>query len=124
MALTDKAMTIVVFVIFLNAVPGLLVSSGVAEDMGVDISIGGDTQVQEANQAADSIEPSGGFGQTLFTLYTSLGGTLQAILGLVIGGELLFLSLGVPEWLVAFVFAPKYIVVGATLIYVLAGRRL
>jgi len=124
MALKDKAMSIVIFAIFLNAVPGLMLASGVAADMGVDPSVGGDAQVQEANQEASNIEPSGGFGETLFTLYTSLGTTLQGVLGVLIGAELMFISLGVPDWLVAFIFAPKFIIFGAALIYVLAGRRL
>jgi len=100
-----------------------MVASGVSEDIGVDVSVGGNDDVAEANEAASNISPSGGFGDTLFTLYTSLGGTMQAILGLLIGGELMFLSLGIPDWLVVFIFTPKYIIIGAALIYVLAGRR-
>lgn len=124
MALKDKAMSIVVFAIFLNAVPNLMLAAGVADDMGIDPSISGDNRVESANQAANSIEPTGGFGDTLFTLYTSLGGTLQTIMEVLFGAELMFISLGIPDWIVGFLFAPKFIIFGGALIYVLAGRRL
>lgn len=126
-------MAIVVFLIFLNAVPGLMLGMGIAEDMGYDPSMGGDDNVKEANEAIagddddpneNGINPSGGFGGTLFTLYTSLGGTFQTIMGLLIGGELMLITVGVPDEIVFFLFAPKYILVGAGIIYVLAGRRL
>lgn len=133
MALTDKAMTIVVFTLFLNAVPGLLMGMGVADDMGIDPNVGGGENVTEANDAIrgdpnddteNGIQPSGGFGETLFQLYTSVGGTLQTVLALLIGGEVMLINAGVPEHLVFFFFAPKWIILGAALIYVLIGRRL
>jgi len=125
-------MTVIIFTIFLNAVPGLLVGSGVAEDMGINPSIGGDDKIQAADEKVtgdpndpdqSGIEPTGGFGETLFTLYTSLGGVVQTILGILIGAEIMLISLGLPDWLVLFFFAPKFMLIGAALIYVLAGRR-
>lgn len=124
MALKDKAMLIVVFMIFLNAVPGLMIASGVAEDMGIDPSVAGGHNIADANQEMKDVRVSGGLAQTLFTLYTSVTGPLRVVMGVLIGGELMFMSLGVPEWLITFLFAPKWIIFGGTLIYVLAGRRL
>lgn len=124
MALKDKAIAITVFMVFLNAVPGVLVASGVAADMGVTPAISGGEQIAQANEAMQGVQVSGGFASTLFALYTSVTGPVKVLLGLLVGGEVMFLSLGIPSWLVAFVFAPKYIIFGGALIYVLAGRLL
>lgn len=124
MAVNDKAITILAFMFFLNAVPGLMVASGISADMGVTPAVSGGDNIEDANAAAKSFQPSGGFGSTLFSLYTSAGGFVQTILGVLIGGELMFISLGVPKWLVVFMFAPKYLIVFGTLIYVVVGRRL
>lgn len=124
MALKDKAITIVVFMIFLNAAPGVMMASGVAEDMGIDPSVSGGDNINAANDDMEDVRVSGGLAQTLFTLYTSVTGPVGTLLGVLIGAELMFMSLGVPEWLVTFLFAPKWIIFGGTLIYVLAGRRL
>lgn len=124
MALKDKAITIVVFMIFLNAVPGVLMASGVAQDMGIDPAISGGENIQNANQAMKGVQVSGGFASTLFALYTSVTGPIKTLLSVLMGGEIMFLTLGVPSWLVTFLFAPKYIIFGGALIYVLAGRML
>lgn len=131
MATKDKAWAIVIFMIFLNAVPGVMVASGLAADMGINPSVSGGDSIGETNdefqkeyEDDDAFGVSGGFGQTLFALYTSVTGPVQTALGLLIGGELMFLSLGVPGWLVTFMFAPKYFIFGGTVIYVLAGRVL
>jgi len=124
MALKNKAISLVVFMFFLNAVPGLMVASGISADMGVTPSVSGGNNIDDANEAAQSFEPSGGFGSTLFSLYTSAGGFGQTILGVLIGGELMFMSLGVPGWLIGFMFAPKYLLVFGGLIYIVVGRRM
>lgn len=124
MALKDKAIFIVVFMFFLHAVPGLLLASGVAADMGIDPAISGGEGIDQANNELRDIEPSGGFAATLFTLYTSVTGPVKTLLDVLLGAEMMFIGLGVPSWLIAFVFAPKFIILGGGVIYVLAGRRL
>jgi len=123
MGLKDKAIAIVVFLVFLNAVTNLVFASGMAADQGINPSISGGQNVDNANQAMSEITVSGGFAYTLFALYTSVTGPIRTVMGLLFGGEIMFISLGVPGWLVAFLFAPKYFVFGGTIIYALAGRR-
>lgn len=124
MALKDKAVLIVVFLVFLHAVPSLLFASGVAADWGIDPSVSGGNKIDDAQGAAEDVEVSGGFAQTLFALYTSVTGPVQTIMGIVFGAELMLISLGTPGWMVAFVFAPKWFIVFGTIIYTLAGRLL
>jgi len=122
MALKDKAVLVIVFLVFLNGVPALLFASGVAADMGVDPAVSGGGNIDDANSAAQQVEVSGGFGQTLFALYTSLAGPFQTILGVLFGAELMLISLGVPGWIVSFVFLPKFLIGFGAIAYVLAGR--
>jgi len=124
MAVKDKAIAFTVFLMFLQAVPGLMVASGIAADMGVDPSISGGENINDANQQLSDIKPEGGFGSTLFSLYTSLSGPFKTLMEVAFGAELMFISLGMPGWLVNFMMVPKAVVVGGGMIYMLAGRRL
>ncbi|MGK7297342.1 MAG: hypothetical protein ACNS61_16215 [Candidatus Wenzhouxiangella sp. M2_3B_020] len=124
MALKDKAVLIIVFLVFLQAVPSVLFASGVAADMGIDPQVSGSGNVDDARDAASNVEVSGGFAQTLFALYASVTGPVKTILGILFGAELMFISLGVPSWMVAFVFAPKFLVGFGAIVYTLAGRLL
>lgn len=122
--LKSMAITLAILLMFMNAAPNLMVASGVSEDWGVTPAVGGDERVEQANSAMANIEPSGGFASTLFQLYTSVTGPVRAVMGLIIGGPIILASIGIPSWLIGFVFVPQYLIVGGTIIYVLAGRRL
>lgn len=124
MALKDVAVQAVIFLIFINAVPNLLIASGVAEDAGFDPSISGGDNVRDAQQEMRTIEPSGGFAGTLFQLYTSVTGPIKVFMEILVGGPLMLASIGVPVYILDFIFAPQYFVIGGTIIYALAGRIL
>lgn len=123
-ALKDIAINVAVFLMFINGAAGVLTASGTAADLGVTPAVGGDTEVQQANDAMSSIEAGGGFGQTLYGLYNSVTGPTKAAVGLVFGGPIILASIGIPSWLLNFVFLPQYFVVGGTIIYVLTQRAL
>lgn len=131
--LKTVAINTTILLMFLNAGPALLVDSGTAEDLGISPSVSGDKSVNEANDALtgdpddsneNGIEASGGFGDTLFGLYNSVTGPVRSVLGLVTAGPAMLSSAGVPGWIVGFIFIPQYLIVGGTVIYVLAGRLL
>lgn len=116
-------MTIILF--FLNAGPAALQASGVAQDMGIDPSVSGDDAIGEANEAMQNeTAAQGGFGGTLFGLFTAVTQPVTTVMDVITAGPNMLISAGVPTWLVAFVFAPQYLIVGGTVIYVLAGRLL
>lgn len=123
-ALKTAAVNVAILLMFVNASAGVVVASGTAADLGVTPSVGGDNAVQDANDAAKNIEISGGFASTLYVLYTSVTGPVRMIVGLVFGGPIMLASIGVPGWLLDFIFAPQYIVVGGAIIYTLTQRRL
>ncbi len=113
-----------IFLLFLNAGPAALVASGVAADWGIDPAVSGGGSIDQANEDMRNIEASGGFGDTLFGLYTTVTGPVRTLLSVVTAGPTMLASAGVPGWLVGFMFAPQYLIVGGTIIYVLAGRAL
>lgn len=122
--LKSIAINFAIIFMLLSAVPNLVVASGLAEDWGVDPALSGSGDVSEANDALADVQPTGGFASTLFQLYSSVTGPVRVVMDLLIGGEMLFISMGIPNWVTTFVFLPKYLIAGGTIIYVLAGRRL
>jgi len=118
------AINVTVLLMFLNGAPNLLIASGVAEDLGIDPSVQGGEDIAAANDAMSNIQASGGLGQTLFQLYTSVTGPVQSVLGILFGGWIMLSSIGIPSWLTTFLFVPQYLIMGGTTIYVLAGRVL
>lgn len=122
--LKTVALNVAILLMFLNAGPNLLLASGVAADMGFDPSVSGGDAIDDANENVRNVEASGGFGDTLFGLYTTVTGPVRAVMSIVTGGPIMLISAGVPGWLVDFIFVPQYLIVGGTIIYVLAGRLL
>jgi len=118
------AINVTIILMLLNATPALLVNSGVAEDFGVDPAVGGDQRIDYANQNMSDVEPSGGIGDTLFQLFSSVTEPVKAVVDVLFAGPKMFNNLGVPEYITTFIFAPLYLITGGTIIYVLAGRRL
>lgn len=114
---------LVVFLFFLNAAAGLLVASGWAGDAGIQPQPGGDTAIEQANSSAAAVQASGGLGQTLYGLFISVSGTFRSIIGAVTAGPVMLANLGVPGWLVGFVFAPMYLFIGIDMMFMLTGRR-
>lgn len=122
--LKSVAINVTVLLMFLNGAPGVMVASGTAADLGIVPDVSGDGAIDDANENIRNVEASGGFGDTLFGLYTTVTGPVRAVLGIVAGGPIMLVSAGVPGFIVDFIFLPQYLVVGGTIIYVLAGRLL
>lgn len=122
--LKDVAMNVVILMLFINGTPNLLLASGVAADLGIDPAVSGDQAIDDANNAAQNIKVDGGFASTLFTLYTSVTGPVRTMMAVFFGAPIMLASIGIPSWVLTFLFLPQYIVVGSTIIYMLAQRAL
>ncbi len=116
------SMEIVLALICLNAAAGLLTASGVAAALDMQPNVGGNEAIDNANQAADNVQAGGGLGDTLFALYGSVTGTLKTIFEVLFYGPIMLTNLGLPSWVVTFLFAPATVVAGADIIYSLTGR--
>lgn len=113
---------VVIFLLFLNAGAVAIGQAGVAADMGISPVVGGDDAINQANQSASDISAGGGFAGTLFGLFTSAAGTMIDVFAVAFAGPTMLSNLGVPGWMVGFVFTPLYLLVGIDVIYVLTGR--
>lgn len=116
------SMKVTVFLVLLNASAGVVTGMGVAGDMGVDPNVGGGAEVEQANQTAGEVQSGDGFGDTLFSVFASVGGLFGTIFGLVFAGPAMLQNLGIPTPIVTFLFAPMYLIVAADIAYILSGR--
>jgi hypothetical protein len=119
-----KTTNIVLALILLNAAASVGVASGVFADWGIQPDVGGDQLVNETNREAENLSPAGGGGLDLLKLFTQSAQSLRKWAALMLfGGPLMLSNMGIPGWLVGFVFAPAYLIVGADVYYALTGRR-
>lgn len=114
---------ILVFLVILSAAANVLIASGVAADWGIEPNPGGDEELKEAKDTASDFKPSGGFGDTLFGLFTSVTDTFSNVIGVATAGPAMIANLGVPGWLTTFVFSSLTLLVAFDLVYLLTGRR-
>lgn len=120
-----KSISIVIFLLLMNATSGFLVASGVAEDLNINAQTGAGEQVEYVNDAAQDPNPGGGAGATLFGLFVSAATIVKDITVMAtIGGPLMLKNAGMPSWLVGFIFTPIYLIVGVDTLYVYTGRSL
>lgn len=120
-----KSTQIVMFLVMMNATAGFLTASGVAADLGISPQPGASVQVGEINDAAQQPNPGGGAGGTLFGLFVSVATIAKDIFVLAtVGGPLMLSNLGIPGFIVGFIFAPIYLIVGADLLYIYSGRSI
>jgi len=115
---------VLIFLVFLNGASGVFVQSGAAQDMGIQPNAGGDEAVKSANSTSQDLQTSGGFGQTLFALFISVGKWFGQLIGAIFAAPRMFANLGLPSYLTAFVFGPLYIISAIDIAYILTGRRL
>jgi len=109
--------------ICLNAALVFLSAAGAAEAWGVDMNGGGisDT-VEQVNSAAEEIgsgpvglvESVAGMGIAAVTLIVDL-------VEMAFAGPRLLDNMGVPDFVVAFIFAPLYVVVAIDIVAILRG---
>lgn len=116
------SLKIVMFNVMLSAAATMLNVTGVTAAWGFEPSPGAGQQLQETIEAASSIQPGAGLGGTLFALYATVTGTMETVFAFVASGATMLLNIGLPEWAVAFLFAPQAIIVGRDLIFFLSGR--
>lgn len=115
---------IVIFLVFFNLAASMVMASGLGAAWGVAPNPGGDDEIDAANAEAEQVEPSGGFGETLFMMYNSIADTFNAIVRVVFAGPTMLTNVGIPAWFTTFLFGPMYILVGLDIMYALTGREL
>jgi hypothetical protein len=115
---------IVMFLVFFNGGALMLESTGAADAMGIDPAEGNDQQLEDAKEQARSPNPGSGIGGTLFGLYNSLAGTLEAILNTIMPGAEMLKANGFPDPIVNYLFGATPFIIGLDIIGYFRGWSL
>jgi hypothetical protein len=116
---------ILMFLIFMNATVGLLGAAGFYEAAGVQPDIQTDGSLEDAERNAEQVSPEaggGGIPGSFVGAVTGLAGSIVPMLRTIVAAPLMFRSLGVPDVITAFVFAPLYLVVTIDVANFITGR--
>lgn len=125
MSLKTIAINYVMLGLILNASAAAFVGSGVAADWGVEPDVGGGEAVNATkDNATQGFEPSQGSGSTLFTLFGTAAGGGTQVLAIIFAFPTMIDNLGVPDFLVTFIFAPLQVIWWGAIVYLFAGRIL
>lgn len=88
------------FFISLSLFSQMLVSTGVASDLGLDARAGGDDAVDDVRSETGDTDTGAPTGSTLFGLYNVLSSQLASVLGVINPGLRMLYNVGVPAFLV------------------------
>lgn len=102
---------LLLFFIFMNAFAGVLGAQGIAADMGINPSPGGDDALDQIEDNATAFESTNSGGDTLFGLYNGLAAVLESLVNLLPAIDMLK-NAGAPTWLVNYGFAGYGTVIG------------
>lgn len=113
----------VVFFLSLNLFSGMLISTGVAHDIGLggQVEVGGDERADQAQSSAEEISTGAPTGQTLFGMYNVLAETLSQIRTIALGGPAMLSNAGVPGYITGPIEAVMLVTYGIGLIKFLRG---
>lgn len=115
---------IALFLVFMTAGANMLISTGVAAEMGIDPATGNDEQIDHANDNASEIDAGSGTGGTLFGMYNSIAQPLGSIYDIVTAGPAMLKLTPIPNAFIDFLFAGATIIVGLDTIAFFRGYEL
>lgn len=116
--------TITIFVVLSNAAAGFLIAAGAPQVYGIEPEPGVDQEVERANESASSIEDNLGIVESLVGLTITVVNTITDIFSALFAAPTLLLNLGVPRFIVTFVFAPLYIAAGIDVLGIIKGMNI
>lgn len=122
--MTRVTTTILILMVLMNGTVGIMESSGLSDDLGVELAPGIGDEIDSAVSKAQDGFSTGGIGSTLFGLFAAAGGFFNAFLKTVFAAPSMFMNLGFPEWFVVPIFVPLYIISMFEVVYAFTGREL
>lgn len=88
------------FFISLSFFSQMLITTGVAGELGLDSRTGGDQAGEDIRSETDEVDSGAPTGNTLFGLYNVLSSQLATLLGIINPGLRMLYNVGVPAFLV------------------------
>jgi len=104
---------LMVFFVSMNAFAGAMSALGATEYMGIDASVGGSSELDQATEEARNINAgAGSIGETLFGAYNALASGVGAVIFTLLPATRLLANAGVPNPIVQWVGAAVPVIVG------------
>ena len=123
--MTRITTTVLVMLLLMNGTVTVMASSGMNEDLGVELAPGISEAMDSAvTELREGFSPSAGVGDTLFSLFIAGLQVMNIIVSSITAAPTLFTNLGFPSWIVMPLFIPMYAVSTMELIYAATGRDL
>jgi hypothetical protein len=90
------------FFIAFNLFAGMVMATGVDDQLGMDAEVGGDDKIDEVQNESKSVQGGTSVGQTLIGLYNVLAGGLSTLLTTIFPGLAMLERAGVPQYWINF----------------------
>ena len=112
---------ITIIMMVANAAGAFLIAAGAPAVWGMSPETGIEGTTDAVNESASEITTERGGSGDLFGIVSGAISTARQIAQLPFAAPLLLLNLGVPEFIVSFIFAPLYVVVSLDMISLMRG---
>ena len=119
-----RSTKIVIFLVLLNASAVFVGSTAMAQELGVQPTVGGDEQIDTAEQRAQEVATDRGQVDNFIGGIIEAASVLVTVFSVAIAGPQMLINLGAPPALVGVLAAPLYIVVGIDILQTISGRQL
>lgn len=97
-----------VFFISLNAMAGVMINQGIADNLGLDAHVGEDDKIDEQTGDRTVQGGTGTGGGTLADLRNALANQLAGLFGAIFPGLRMLERAGVPSWIVGGILGPLF----------------
>lgn len=114
--------SIVMFYVWFIASAALLETAGVFSALGVSGATTAGESFQQATMALNDLRFSGLAVESLVSVYLVISNAVQGFVVALTAGPRLFVNLGIPVSIVAFVHAPIALLAGRFAVYAVSGR--
>jgi hypothetical protein len=105
---SSKPVTLLmVFFVAFNLFAGAMLTTGVADMLGLDATVGGDDAV-DSRTSNTNVETGTSSGDTLFGLRNVVGGQIADLFGVIFPGLSMLERAGMPSWITGGILGPLF----------------
>ena len=122
--MTRVTTTLLIMMVLMNGAVGIMASSGLSDQLGIDIAPGVSDNVDAAVETAqEGFSADAGLGETLFAVFMSALQTFSALINGIFALPQAMINIGFPAWIVWPIAMPLYIIATLEFIFIASGRR-
>lgn len=123
--MTRITSTILVFMILINGGVTIMESSGLSDDLGVELAPGVSEAMDNVTERMkQGFQPNIGVVESLINLFLAGLGIFQVVIEAVFAAPSMFMNLGFPDYIVSALFAPAYLISTLEMVFIATGRDL